>query len=71
MSANPVNVGIVGLGRWAKVLARAAAKSEALKIVSAYSRTEDKRQSFSREFGIPAVPDLASMLADPQLRKQS
>ena len=61
-------VGIVGLGRWAKVLTRAAAKSSELKIVSAYSRTEDKRQAFAREFGVAAVGDLATMLADPTIK---
>jgi predicted dehydrogenase len=60
-------VGIVGLGRWAQVLARAAAKSTKLEIVSAYSRSEEKRQAFTREFGIAAVPDLAAMLADRTL----
>src|SRR5215210_6898876 len=64
MNVNPVKLGIVGLGRWAKVLTRAAQKSDRLKIVSAYSRSEDKRASFGQEFGIKAAPDLASMLAD-------
>ncbi len=59
-----IKVGIVGLGRWAKVLARAAAKSSKLEVVSAYSRTEEKRQAFAREFGIAPAPDLAAMLAD-------
>jgi len=63
MSAEPVKVGIVGLGRWAKVLARAAAKSGDLTIVAAYSRTEEKRQAFEREFGVPALPSLEAMLA--------
>ena len=67
MNGNPVKVGIVGLGRWAKVLSRAAANSKALTIVSAYSRTEEKRRDFEKEFGVPAMPDLAAMLADPQI----
>jgi predicted dehydrogenase len=62
-----IKVGIVGLGRWAKVLARAAAKSGKLEIVSAYSRTEEKRRAFAREFGIAAAPELAAMLADPAI----
>ncbi len=62
-----IKVGIVGLGRWAKVLARAAAKSSSLRIVSAYSRTQEKRQAFARELGVAAVPDLAAMLADPAI----
>jgi predicted dehydrogenase len=64
----PVKVGIVGLGRWAKVLARAAAKSDKLQIVAGYSRSEDKRSMFEQETGIRAVPDLATMLADPEIK---
>ena len=67
MNADPVKLGIVGLGRWAKVLTRAAVKSDKLKIVSAYSRSEDKRQNFQQEFGIKAVSDLASMTADREI----
>ena len=68
MSAEPVKVGIVGLGRWAKVLTRAAAKSDKLKIVAAYSRSEEKRQSFERETGVPAVADLKAMLSSPEIK---
>jgi len=64
----PVKVGIVGLGRWAKVLARASEKSEKLNIVAGYSRSEDKRAAFARETGVPAVPDLKTMLADPAIK---
>src|SRR5687768_14978925 len=66
--SSPVKVGIVGLGRWAKVLARAAAKSDKLKIVAGYSRSEEKRSAFARETGVPAVPDLKTMLADPAIK---
>ncbi|NDQ57974.1 MAG: Gfo/Idh/MocA family oxidoreductase [Acidipila sp.] len=68
MSANAVPVGIVGLGRWAKVLTRAAAKSEKLKIVAAFSRSEEKRRAFEQEMGVPAVSDLSTMLADPAIK---
>src|SRR5262245_57194642 len=64
MHANQVQVGIVGLGRWARVLARAARQSDHLVITAAYSRSQEKRQAFQAEFGVPAVPDLATMLAD-------
>ena len=67
MNADPVKLGIVGLGRWAKVLTRAAVQSDKLKIVSAYSRSEDKRQNFQQEFGIKPVSDLASMTADREI----
>jgi len=62
-----VKVGIVGLGRWAKVLARASLASDALEIVAGYSRSEENRAAFAQEFGIAVVPDLAAMLADPAI----
>jgi predicted dehydrogenase len=68
MDAQPIKLGIVGLGRWAKVLARAAAQSDRLKIVACYSRTEEKRRAFAAEFGMTASPDLQTMLADPDIR---
>ena len=64
----PVKVGIVGLGRWAKVLTRASRKSDKLQIVSGYSRTADKRAAFAQEFGVADAPDLATMLADPAIK---
>jgi predicted dehydrogenase len=68
MIANRVPVGIVGLGRWAKVLTRASRKSDALQIVAATSRSEDKRAAFAQEFGVAAAPDLAAMLANPDIK---
>ncbi len=67
MTANPVKVGIVGLGRWAKVLTRAAAKSEKIKIVAGYSRSDEKRLAFERELGVPAVPEMKAMLSNPEI----
>ena len=68
MSSNRTKVGIVGLGRWAKVLTRAAKQSNSIEIVSGFSRTEDKRTEFEREFGVRGVPDMATMLADPEIK---
>jgi predicted dehydrogenase len=67
MNANSVKVGIVGLGRWAKVLTRAAAHSEKIKIVAGFSRSEEKRQAFEQELGVPAAPDLKALLSDPSI----
>ena len=67
MSAKPIRVGIVGLGRWARVLTRAAAKSQALKIVAGYSRSEEKRLAFEAELGVPSVPDMKTLLANPEI----
>ncbi len=67
MKTKPVKVGIVGLGRWAKVLTRAASKSEKIKIVAGFSRSEEKRQAFEQELGVPAVPDMKTMLSNPEI----
>jgi predicted dehydrogenase len=67
MAGTPVKVGIVGLGRWAKVLTRAAAHSTALKIVAGYSRSEEKRLAFQREVGVDAAPSLHALLANPEI----
>jgi len=66
--SSPVKLGIVGLGRWAKVLTRAVRKSDKLKIVAAYTRSEEKRTAFEKEFGVPGVPDIKTLLANPEIR---
>ncbi|MCW5602940.1 MAG: Gfo/Idh/MocA family oxidoreductase [Burkholderiales bacterium] len=66
--STPVQVGIVGLGRWAKVLARAAKQSDKIRIVAGYSRSEEKRAAFEQELGVPAVPDMKTMLSNPDIR---
>ena len=63
-----VKVGIVGLGRWAKVLSRSLTNSKAIMIVAGYSRSEEKRQAFTEEIGIPTVPDLQTLLRDPEIQ---
>ena len=64
---SPVNVAIVGLGRWARVLTRAASRSDAVRVVAAYSRSEEKRRAFEQATGVPARPDLCALLEDPQI----
>src|SRR4030088_3046298 len=63
-----VEVGIVGLGRWAKVLTRASQKSDKLRIVSGYSRSEEKRAAFQQELGVLAARELRTMLPDPEIK---
>jgi predicted dehydrogenase len=67
MNANPVKVGIVGLGRWAKVLTRAVAKSEKIKIIAGFSRSEEKRLAFEQELGVPSVPDMKTLLSKREI----
>jgi predicted dehydrogenase len=69
--SEPVKLGIVGLGRWAKVLTRAARASSALKIVAGYSRSQDKRDEFQNEFadtGYRSVASMEALLSDPSIK---
>lgn len=68
MGNSPIKVGIVGLGRWAKVLTRAASKSQQLKIVAGFSRSEEKRLAFQQEMGVAAAADMKSLLSDPEIK---
>ena len=68
MTTFPVKVGIVGLGRWAKVLARAVVKSDRIRIVTGFSRSAEKRAAFAMEMGVPAAPDMQTLLADPEIK---
>ena len=64
----PVKVGIVGLGRWAKVLARAAAKSNKLKIVAGYSRSQEAPKA--RFTQLHLVDHLARVIPLSPVRRQ-
>ena len=67
VKTQPVKVGIVGLGRWAKVLTRTSANSQEIEIVASYSRSEEKRRAFEQELGVPSVPDMKAMLSNPEI----
>ena len=68
MSSKPVKIGIVGLGRWAKVLTRAAIKSDKFEIVSGFSRSQDKRDAYQQAFNIPCAATLEELLANPEIK---
>jgi len=67
MAEAPVKLGIIGLGRWARVLTRAARPSDKLQIVAGYSRSEEKRSAFTRDTGIATTGDLATLLGSPEI----
>ena len=61
-------LGIVGLGRWAHAHAAAAARSDAVEIVTCFSRDEDRRHAYAKEFGIERTStSLESMLQDDEV----
>jgi predicted dehydrogenase len=63
-----VRLAPVGLGRWAKVLARGAQRGDVIELASCFSRDEGRRSSFQEEFGIPrGVSSYEELLADPEI----
>ena len=66
--SDPVKLASIGLGRWARVLARGAQRGSVIELANCFSRSEDKRAAFQDEFGIPkAAATLDELLADPEL----
>ena len=58
-----VRVGIVGLGRWARVLERASKLSDNIEIVAGFSRSQEKRDAFEADTGVPSAATLEELLA--------
>lgn len=65
---NKVRLASVGLGRWARVLARGAQRGDVIELASCFSRSEEKRRAFAEEFGIPrTAATYEELLADPDI----
>ena len=63
-----VRLAPVGLGRWARVLARGAQRGDVIHLASCFSRDTERRRAFQDEFGIPrAASTYAELLADPEV----
>jgi len=60
----PLRVACIGMGWWSDVLADAVKRSDKLKIVSCFSRSEDKRQAFAKKYGCAAAPSYEAILKD-------
>src|SRR6266852_5840187 len=64
MSASPLRVACIGMGWWSDVLADAIQRSSKLKIVSCYSRSEDKRKNFAEKYRCRPAASYEAILAD-------
>jgi predicted dehydrogenase len=66
--AERVRLAPVGLGRWARVLARGAKRGDVIELASCFSRDEARRRNFQAEFGIArAASSYDDLLADPAI----
>ncbi len=65
---DPVRLASVGLGRWARVLARGIQRSDQVTIHSCFTRDPERRAAFQQEFGVPkAARSYEELLADPEV----
>jgi predicted dehydrogenase len=63
-----VRLAPIGLGRWARVLARAAGRGTLIELSSCFSRSADSRAAFQEEFAIPrSASTLDELLGDPEV----
>jgi len=53
----------VGLGRWARVMARAYAASDVAELTACYTRNPERRAAFAAEFGCDQADSLEALLA--------
>ena len=64
MAFEPVKVACIGMGWWSDVLADAITRSDKLKIVACFTRSEGKRQAFAAKYGCKAAPSYEAILED-------
>jgi predicted dehydrogenase len=63
-----VRLASVGLGRWARVLARGAQRGEVIEFISCFSRDAGRRAAFQAEFGVPrAATSYEELLSDDDI----
>ncbi len=68
MNDEKVRLAPIGLGRWARVLARGAQRGDVIELVSCFSRSPEKRAAFQQEFEVPkATASLDELLADDEV----
>lgn len=63
-----VRLAPIGLGRWARVLARGAQRGDVIDLHSCFSRSAEKRAAFQAEFGVrKSAATLDELLADDEV----
>src|SRR5215467_525346 len=60
----PLRVACIGMGWWSDVLADAIQRSKKLKIVSCFTRSEDKRKAFAAKYQCAAAASYDAILKD-------
>jgi predicted dehydrogenase len=67
MASDPLRVACIGMGWWSDVLADAIKRSDKIKIVACYTRSEDKRTAFATKYNCRPAASYEEILADPEI----
>jgi predicted dehydrogenase len=63
----PLRVAALGIGWWSDVLADAAVRSDRIRLVACYTRSEDKRRAFGAKYRCRAAASYEEILADDSI----
>lgn len=66
--SEPKGIALIGTGFWGRRLAAAVGRTPELRLVTCYSRGEDKRASFAAEFGCEAADTLEAAFEHPEVQ---
>jgi UDP-N-acetyl-2-amino-2-deoxyglucuronate dehydrogenase len=63
----PIGVAMIGTGRWAGMMAEMIARTDTLKLVSCFSRNDEKRAAFAEIHKCKAAPSIEAAIQDPDV----
>lgn len=64
----PVGVAMIGTGMWGNRLATAVNRTPSLKLVTCYSRNDEKRQAFAAKFGCETAVSFTAAITHPDVQ---
>ncbi len=67
MAFKPINVACLGMGWWSDVLADAIKRSDKINIVSCFTRSEEKRQTFAKKYNCKPAATYEEILRDQSI----
>jgi predicted dehydrogenase len=64
----PVGVAMIGTGMWGNRMAMAVYRTPSLKLITCYSRNEEKRQAFAAKFGCETAVSFTEAITHPDVQ---
>ena len=67
VDVQPLRAATIGIGWWSDVLANAVQRSDAIRIVACYTRSDEKKRIFAARYRCRAASSYEEILADPSI----